>query len=413
MTPEEKQAVADSAWIAVDAAAQAADAEGWKNSELNAAWSRAYDAAVVAEQAANPDAEFITGASGGTGLDPASTPTPTSADPGYVRPTGRPVGDQPISNEDTPATTLAAASAAEDAAYEAGVAGGWTKALSDDYNRARDAEIAAIEAAATAIASERLPMLDGGEPSTIPGSINTGTPPATGSSYLDFLARKHQGLLGLFGGGSRTQPAEPDTAATDDTGGSTWVDYGDSGGSSWASGDGAAPANPYGPDDAMREGGLHAGRMGEALRGWMGAPQPYMPGQDQASGGYRTPAYAEGGASVDSFGSPTPAYAPSGEGRYPPWPGAYQTRQAMTGAGGGTTHTMPDGSTMAGPPMGGGYGGGAPATGTIPPDVRARIAAAYAQGRRSPPRAGPLPAGVRVSGRTEVHRGGRNNRRGR
>ena len=68
-------------------------------------------------------------------------------------------------------------------------------------------------------------------------------------------------------------------AAASDSGGSTWVDYGD--------GVTSETKDPYGPDDAMREGGLHAGRMGEALRGWMGAPQPYMPGQDQASGGYR------------------------------------------------------------------------------------------------------------------------------
>lgn len=241
-----------------------------------------------------------------------------------------------------------------------------------------------------------------------PAPPRTDTPPATGSSYLDFLARKHQGLLGLFGEGSRTQPDEPDMAATDDTGGSTWVDYDDSGGGYDAGGTSAA--NPYGPDDAMREGGLHAARMGAALRGWMGAPQPMMPGGGP-DGGYRTPAYAEGGASVDSFGNPTPAYAPSGEGRYPPWPGAYQTRQAMAGAGGGMSHTMPDGSTMSGPPMGGGQ---APLpTTALGRDVRDRIAAAYAQGRVAPPQAGPLPAGVRMSGRTEVHRGGRNNRRGR
>ena len=385
MTTEELKAISDAAW-------QAAEDGGW-TPELSTAWNNAYNAYTASAAAEDPDAEFIAG--GGAAPAPVSasapTPSPAAAVHDY---TGMP--DPP---------TLAEAAAAEDAAWKAGQAGGWTPALTAAYDRARAAEIAATEAAGTAVAAERLPMLAGGEPSTIPGSDLTSPPDPKG------VLPDHLGVFDprryIFG----TNPASTTDVgtATADSGGSTWVDYGDSGGSSWASGDSVAPANPYGPDDAMREGGLHAGRMGEALRGWMGAPQPYMPGQDQTSGGYRTPAYSQGGASVDSFGNPTPAYAPSGEGRYPPWPGAYQTRQAMTGAGGGMSHTMPDGSIMAGPPMGGGR---APLpTTALGRDVRDRIAAAYAQGRVAPPQAGPLPG--RGMTRTEVHRGGRNNRRGR
>lgn len=192
----------------------------------------------------------------------------------------------------------------------------------------------------------------GGGESTAPGP----NPQIRGDPVQRAQGEMSVGDPNLHNTGS-AYPQEPAASASDDGGGSSswsssrrgWTNYGSGGGYSrgGSSGGGFVP-NPYGPDDAMREAGMHAGAMGTALRNWMGAPQPMMPGyHGEEEEGTRTPAFVPGGAGVNPYGQPTPATPPSSEGRYPPWPGAYQTRQAMTGGG--------DKSRGINPPRGGPY----------------------------------------------------------
>lgn len=118
------------------------------------------------------------------------------------------------------------------------------------------------------------------------------------------------------------------------------------------SGGGYDDGGRYTPADAMRGAGLNARGMGYALRDYIGAPQPYMPGQDS----YDSPTYLPD--------LPPAPYHPS----TPPWPGASAT--GLYGGGGSSGGGYPGsvGDRLASArsriqnAMGGrGGGGGAPA----------------------------------------------------